>query len=234
MLVLLDQRIPFNVMDYLFERIKAVAYDQEKSSPFAPHIQKLINHVVKDQKFVVDTYHKTYKPKKELKLFDPKNLQSSKSMIERAKNFVPQATNNDGEGTSCGPKRIEERLAKFSTKEIMELFLKSQLNVNDTISRILYFQDKLRRADVQIRSALNKILFKQGEQLVQEEPMQEAEVQPHHEETEAQVPSPAGQEEEVEGPEATASSSSSEDSEDGEDDEDDDASSESSPHSSSA
>lgn len=182
----------------------------------------------------MDTKCKVYKPKNKLKMFYPKNSQASKSKTKRGKNYVPQATNNNGEGSSSGPKQIEERLANFSTKVIMVMFLKSEVCVNDTISRSMYLQGKLRRDHVQNRSALNKLLFKQGEQLVQEEPMQEAEVQPHHEETEAQVPSPAGQEEEVEGPEATASSSSSEDSEDGEDDEDDDASSESSPHSSSA
>lgn len=85
LLVLIDQHQPFNIMDYLFEGIKSAAYDQEKSAPFAPFIQKLINHVVKDPVFVMDTKHKGYKHQKELSMFDPKNLQALKKKIKKAK-----------------------------------------------------------------------------------------------------------------------------------------------------
>jgi hypothetical protein len=70
-------------MHYLFKIIKAGTYDHEKSTPFAPFVKELINHVVRDQTFVMDTNPKAYKPKKELSMFDPKNLQASKQKLRK-------------------------------------------------------------------------------------------------------------------------------------------------------
>lgn len=78
-------------MDYIYERIKEASYDQEKSFPFAPYFQKLINHVVMDQKFMMDTKHKAYKPKKELSITSTKDLNSpSWPNIKTAKITMPR------------------------------------------------------------------------------------------------------------------------------------------------
>lgn len=207
LLVLHDQHTSFNIMEYLIERIKAAAFDQEKSAPFAPYIQKLINHVVKDKKNVMDTKHKDYKTKKELSMFDPKDLELP-SKIKRGKISKPQASNVDGEGPSSTTKAIEERLADISTKEIMVIFMKSEVTVNDSLSRSLYLQDKLRRDHDQIKFVVNKILVKQGEQLVEEE----------EEQSQQQAQSPPAQDED-EDTEASASPSSDE----GDEDENNDA-----------
>lgn len=162
---------------------------------------------LKIKKNVMDTKHKDYKTKKELSMFDPKDLELP-SKIKRGKISKPQASNVDGEGPSSTTKAIEERLADISTKEIMVIFMKSEVTVNDSLSRSLYLQDKLRRDHDQIKFVVNKILVKQGEQLVEEE----------EEQSQQQAQSPPAQDED-EDTEASASPSSDE----GDEDENNDA-----------
>lgn len=76
MLVLPEQNTDFNVMDYVYECIKEASYEQVRSFPIAPYSQKLINHVVRDQKLKLDTKHKVCKSKKELSITSVKYMKA--------------------------------------------------------------------------------------------------------------------------------------------------------------
>lgn len=163
LLVFLDQCTAFNVMDYIYECIKEASYEQVRSCPFAPYIQKLINHMVTDQRFKMDHKHKVYKPKKELCIKDMR-APSSRPNIKRAKNYVPR---QEDEGTSFQVSQ-DAQLSQMSTKDLLTMLLQTQVALNAKINRSMYLQKRLRTDYRMIKKALTKILVERGD-IVQDE-----------------------------------------------------------------
>lgn len=142
----LDKATPFNLMEYICECIREASHDQSGSCPFAPYIQKLINHVVQDQKFKIDCVHMVYNPEKEKPTVEDEEASPSKE--------IPQVKIQDeGEGTSStAPK---PPLFSQSTNLIVQM-LKNQdvqyIKFDDSLNE----QGKLRRdnRDVKLLSAI--------------------------------------------------------------------------------
>lgn len=159
-------------MDYIYEWIKEASYEQVKNCPFVTYIQKLIDYVVKDQRFKMDHVHKVCNPKKELSINDMK-VQTTRPNFKRAKSYVPR---QEDEGIASQVS-LDTRLSQMSTKDLLAMLLQCQVAINGKIDRSMYLQKKLRTDYRQIKKAMNKLLVERGENVVGEEVEKEEEPQ---------------------------------------------------------